>query len=166
MKYGDFIDYMHDCSLHKTDSALLILCFLTLFPVSLSFLFYFSTFTSPRDTGNDLNEENIMEFYFHKTKQGLSISVAVYTFIMSNMPFVHMFEEIYINLRHTDQQSALYCSRHLILDCDVEHCYLFRSRMGSSSGNQITATPHTNKLAIFAYSRKVQRVKQLKWRYL
>jgi hypothetical protein len=49
-------------------------------------------------------------------------------------------------INSTTQSNKMHCivHRYIILQYHVQHCYMFRSLMGSSSGSQIKATPHKN----------------------
>jgi hypothetical protein len=47
--------------------------------------------------------------------------------------------------------------RYFILQHHVEHCYMFRSFVGSSSGNHIKVALHKTELAIHVHNKKMQK---------
>ena len=55
---------------------------------------------------------------------------------------------------------------YFILQYHIEHCYMFRSLMGSSSGNLIKVTFHKTELAIYAHRKRSRKVNQFKCRCL
>jgi hypothetical protein len=64
-------------------------------------------------------------------------------------------------LNHNTQYNKMHyiISRYFVLQYHVEHCYMFRSLMGSSSGNYIKVTLHKIELTI--HVKRCQKVKQL-----
>jgi hypothetical protein len=56
--------------------------------------------------------------------------------------------------------------RYCVSQYHVEQSYIFRSVMGSSSGNQIKVTLHKTELAMHAHNKICEKVNQLKCRRL
>ena len=69
---------------------------------------------------------------------------------------------------HNTQSNEMHCTvpRYFILQYHIEQSYMFRSLMGSSSGNHIKVTLHKAELASHVHNENIRNVKQLKCRRL
>jgi hypothetical protein len=68
-----------------------------------------------------------------------------------------LFITFFGNNQLTTQSNKMHYNvpRYFILQYHIEHCYMFRSLMGSSSGNHIKVTQYKTELAIHVHNKEM-----------